>query len=100
MTAPPSPFDQARDELFQHIMRCGVVGCEPEHMTEWFDETMKYMAERYHELGKKELTDLRVLGERFAQPAKRSEQTPAPTAEPTAEAGDATAGELDTVSAA
>ena len=25
----PSPFEQARDELFQHIMRCGVVGAEP-----------------------------------------------------------------------
>ena len=26
-----SPFEEARDELFQHIMRCGVVGSEPEH---------------------------------------------------------------------
>ena len=28
--AEPSPFEQARDELFQHIMRCGVVGAESE----------------------------------------------------------------------
>ena len=48
MPAAPSPFDQARDELFQHVMRCGVVGADPEHVREWFDETMKYMADRYH----------------------------------------------------
>jgi hypothetical protein len=22
----PTPFEQARDEMFQHIMRCGVIG--------------------------------------------------------------------------
>ncbi|MDQ8176432.1 MAG: hypothetical protein P3A58_03565 [Gemmatimonadota bacterium] len=69
----PSPFDQARDELFQHVMRCGVVGADPEHVREWFDETMKYMAERYHELGARDIADLRTLGERFATPAKRPE---------------------------
>ncbi len=90
-------MDQARDELFQHIMRCGVVGSEPEHMKEWFDETMKYMSERYHELGKKDLADLRTLGERFAAPTKRPE---ASAPEAPADAGDATAGELDAVSAA
>lgn len=99
MAAQPSAFDQARDELFQHIMRCGVVGCEPEHMKEWFDETMQYMTERYHELGKKEIGDLRLLGERFAAPTKRPEQ-PTASVELQADAGDATAGELDTVNAA
>lgn len=98
--ATPSPFDQARDELFQHIMRCGVVGCEPEHMTEWFDDTMKYMAERYHELGTKDLAELRTLGERFARPAKRPEPTVAADAGLATDAGEATAGELDAVSAA
>lgn len=117
--APPSAFDQARDELFQHIMRCGVIGSDPEHMREWFDETTAYFAGRYHELSKKEITDLRVLGERFAAPTKRQEPGAAPAAElPTdaaersgdaAEmssdsddetAGSATAAELDTVSAA
>ncbi|MFN8573412.1 MAG: hypothetical protein U0132_15270 [Gemmatimonadaceae bacterium] len=66
----PSPFDEARDELFQHIMRCGVIGSEPDHQTEWFDDTMKYVAERYHELTDRELGELRVLGERFVQPPK------------------------------
>jgi hypothetical protein len=38
--AEPTPFEQARDELFQHVMRCGVIGAEPEHQMEWFDDTM------------------------------------------------------------
>jgi hypothetical protein len=66
----PSPFDQARDELFQHIMTCGVVGADLEHQHEWFDETMKYFAERYPELAEGQVKDLRKLGERFAQPLK------------------------------
>lgn len=98
--APASPFDQARDELFQHVMRCGVIGSAPEHQTEWFDETMKYLADRYHELNKKELGDLRVLGERFAAPRVTPEDL-APegsSAEPSPE-GSAT-GQLDAVNAA
>jgi hypothetical protein len=67
------PFAQARDELFQHIISCEVVGAEPEHQKEWFDETMAYMAERFHELDAAKLAELRTLGERFAQPAKRNQ---------------------------
>jgi hypothetical protein len=66
----PTPFEQARDELFQHIMTCGVVGADLEHQHEWFDDTMKYFAERYPELGELQLNELRKLGERFAQPPK------------------------------
>ncbi len=66
----PSPKDQARDELFQHIISCGVVGCAPEHQREWFDETMQYFAQRYHELSAVEVAELRTLGERFAQPPR------------------------------
>jgi hypothetical protein len=96
--APASPFDQARDEMFQHVMRCGVIGSEPEHQKEWFDETMQYLAERYHELSKKEVSDLRVLGERFAAPTRKPEGTPAPDL--TSESDDAAEGELDAVNAA
>lgn len=71
----PTPFDEARDELFQHIMRCGVIGSDPEHQTDWFNDTMQYVSDRYHELTERELTDLRVLGERFVQPPKASAQT-------------------------
>lgn len=69
--AIPSPFEEARDELFQHIMRCGVVGSAPEDQKEWFDSTMQYMTERYHELAPEQLQELRTLGERFSQPPKR-----------------------------
>jgi hypothetical protein len=68
--AGPTPFEQARDELFQHIMQCGVVGADVEHQHEWFDETMKYLAERYPELAEGQVNELRQLGERFSQPPK------------------------------
>ena len=70
-TAAPSPMDEARNELFQHIMSCGVIGSTPEHQGEWFNETMKYFSERYHELSKQQISDLRVLGERFAAPTAK-----------------------------
>lgn len=69
----PSPFEEARDELFQHIMRCGVVDSTPEHKQDWFNETMSYMTERFPELDTDQVTELRKLGERFAQPPKRHE---------------------------
>jgi hypothetical protein len=65
-----TPFEDARDELFQQIMRCGVVGSAPEDQKDWFDNTMEYLTERYHELKPSEIGELRVLGERFAQPPK------------------------------
>lgn len=68
--AIPSPFEEARDELFQHIMRCGVIGSAPEHVEEWFNETFTYLEGRYPELSKTQLTELRTLGTRFAQPPK------------------------------
>ena len=68
--AAPSVFEQARDEMFQHIMRCGVVGSDPAHQNEWFNETMEYMIDRYPELESGQIGELRTLGERFAQPPK------------------------------
>lgn len=75
-----SPYEEARDELFQHIMRCGVVGSAEEDQKAWFDETMQYMTERYPELDESKLTELRTLGERFAQPPKRRDQSDASAA--------------------
>jgi len=71
-STPPvvTPFEEARDEMFQHVMKCGVIGATPEDQKEWFDATMTYLADRYHELNSKQISELRVLGERFAQPAK------------------------------
>ena len=66
----PTPFEEARNELFQHIMTCDVAAADREHQHEWFAETMKYFAERYPELDEKQIGELRTLGERFAQPPK------------------------------
>src|SRR5207247_5428675 len=64
----PTPFEQARDELFSHILRCGVLEAAPEHQKEWFDDTMLYLTDRYPELREGEITELRVLGERYCRP--------------------------------
>jgi hypothetical protein len=61
-------FDQARDELFSHILRCGVIDASDEHQKDWFDDTMEYLAERYLELPDKQLDAIRVLGERYCRP--------------------------------
>ena len=76
-SAAPTPFEEARDEMFQHIMQCGVIGCEPDDQAQWFDDTMRYLADRFTELTQKELGQIRVLGERFVQPPKA---TPVPVA--------------------
>lgn len=64
----PTPFEQARDELFSHILRCGVLEAAPEHQKEWFDDTMLYLADRYDGLDEEQLRELRVLGERYCRP--------------------------------
>ena len=63
-----TPFEQARDELFSHILRCGVLEATAEHQTEWFDDTMLYLADRYDGLTEAELGQLRLLGERYCRP--------------------------------
>lgn len=67
----PSPFDQARDELFSHILRCGVIEADAEQQKAWMDDTMQYLAERYSDLSEEQLTNLRVLGDRFCKPVVR-----------------------------
>jgi hypothetical protein len=68
-------FAQARDELFSHVLRCGVIDALPEHQKDWFDDTMLYLADRYENLTEEELSQLRVLGERFCQPVQRKAET-------------------------
>ena len=79
-TTQPPVFDEARDEMYQQIIQCGVIGADPSHQTEWFDETMRYFAERYHELTEQELGKLRVLGERFVRPPRQVAAQPGTTA--------------------
>ncbi|HET9040150.1 MAG TPA: hypothetical protein VFN40_08275 [Gemmatimonadales bacterium] len=68
-------FAQARDEMFSHILRCGVIDALPEHQKDWFDDTMLYLADRYEDLSEEELAQLRQLGERFSQPVQRKVET-------------------------
>jgi hypothetical protein len=68
-------FAQARDELFSHVLRCGVIDALPEHQKDWFDDTMLYLADRYDTLSEEELAQLRLLGERFCQPVQRKVET-------------------------
>jgi hypothetical protein len=72
--AVPAPFEEARDELFQQIMTCGVIGAEPTDQHEWFGNTMQYLGDRYPELSSGQLTELRTLGQRFVQPPKAAVQ--------------------------
>ena len=39
---------KARDELYSHILRCGVIEALHEHQREWFDDTIElfYYVER------------------------------------------------------
>lgn len=66
--APSRLFDQARDELFSHILRCGVLEAAAKDQKDWFDDTMEYLGERYEGLNQRELQALRQLGERYCQP--------------------------------
>jgi hypothetical protein len=61
-------MDRARDELFSHIHRCGVLQATPEQQQEWMEETLEYMAERYPEMGAAQLEELKAVGLRFCQP--------------------------------
>jgi len=67
----PTSFEQARDELFSHILRCGVLEASEEHKKDWFDDTMDYLAERYESVTDEELDQLRVLGERYCRPVQQ-----------------------------
>lgn len=62
-------MDRARDELFSHINRCGVLQASDEDQKTWMDETIDYLAERYPDLGDLELDQLHSVGMRFCQPA-------------------------------
>ena len=57
--ALPSVLEQARDELFSHILRCGVLEAGVDHQKEWFDDTMDYLSDRYDTLSDNELGRVR-----------------------------------------
>ena len=61
--------DRARDELFSHINRCGVLRAEHEAQEEWLTETMDYLGDRYPDLTEADLRELYTVGLRFCRPA-------------------------------
>ena len=56
--AKQEPIERARDELFSHIHRCGVLEAEADDQDVWMTETVEYLAERYPDL---EVADLAKL---------------------------------------
>lgn len=60
---------RARDELFSHINRCGVLDAAAEDQKTWMDETIEYLAERYPDLSHGDLEELHDVGIRFCKPA-------------------------------
>ena len=61
--------DRARDELFSHINRCGVLQATGDDQEHWMEETIEYIGERYPDLSDSDLQVLREVGIRFCQPA-------------------------------
>jgi hypothetical protein len=62
-------FAQARDELFSHINRCGVLSATDDDRSVWMTETIDYIGERYPDLVDPDLQELHQVGIRFCQPA-------------------------------
>ena len=72
MAADPKTLDRARDELFSHINRCGVLQAAEDDQKTWMDETIDYLGERYPDLNETDLRDLYSVGTRFCKPAIRN----------------------------
>lgn len=88
-------FDRARDDLFSHIHRCGVLRAEQDQQSAWLDDTVEYMAECYPSLTREELGELRTIGLRFCSPVisnVQSEEVPADEAVEVEEAVEEAAG--------
>lgn len=62
-------LDRARDELFSHINRCGVLEAAEDDQRVWMDETIDYIGERYPDLTDGDLKGLHEIGIRFCKPA-------------------------------
>lgn len=63
-----SVADRARNELFSAIRQCGVIDAAEDEQSEWMDDTIRFLAERYPELAANELDQLKMAGLRFCQP--------------------------------
>lgn len=64
----PSALDEARNELFSHIHRCGVLRATEEQQVEWMQDTVDFLHERYPSMTETEIAELKAIGLRFCQP--------------------------------
>ena len=64
----PTAMDEARNELFGHIHRCGVMQATREQQEEWMKDTIQFLGERYPALSERELKELGTIGMRFCSP--------------------------------
>ena len=64
----PTAMDEARNELFGHIHRCGVMQATREQQEEWMKDTIQFLGERYPALTERELKELGNIGMRFCSP--------------------------------
>jgi hypothetical protein len=67
-TSRPTALDEARNELFSHIHRCGVLQATEEQQTEWMKDTIEFLHERYPALTVQQLKELEGIGLRFCRP--------------------------------
>ena len=61
-------MDEARNELFGHIHRCGVMQATREQQEEWMKDTIQFLGERHPGLTERELKELANIGMRFCSP--------------------------------
>ena len=77
--AKQEPIERARDELFSHIHRCGVLEAEAADQDVWMTETVEYLAERYPDLDVSDLAKLKKVGMQFCKPViSRLKREPPP----------------------
>ena len=75
-----SDLDDARNELFSLIHRCGVLQANDEQQVEWMKDTIEFLGERYPALKAEELKELETVGLRFCRPVINSSGAGAATA--------------------
>ena len=64
----PTALDEARNELFGHIHRCGVMQATREQQAEWMKDTIEFLHERHPGLKERDLKELESIGLRFCSP--------------------------------
>jgi len=78
-------IERARNELFSHINRCGVLTAGEDDQRQWMNETVDYLGERYPDLSDTDLRDLYSVGLRFCQPVLVNGTQPGEESKPEAE---------------